>query len=93
MSGRIAITPEELDELARQLDQAGGQVQDLLQQMGRQVEPVASAWEGESRARFVELWSEWQRGAGSVHEALMGIAQLTRHAADTFRQADQQAIR
>jgi WXG100 family type VII secretion target len=86
--GLLKVTSEELLSLSQSLKTGSDQVQSQLDAMRRQVEPVATDWEGAGSASFQSLWSEWQSGARQVQEALTGISALLSKAGQTYQSAD-----
>jgi WXG100 family type VII secretion target len=86
--GVLKVTSEELLSLAQSLKSGGDQVQTQLDSMRRQVEPVATEWEGAASTSFQQLWSEWQSGARQVQQALDGISALLNNAGHTYQSAE-----
>jgi WXG100 family type VII secretion target len=85
----IRVTPEQLRQVAAQLNGAAGDIDGTLRQLAASVEPLGTDWAGVAQAHFLELWADWQRGAASLHQALTGIAQLTSQAATRYESAEQ----
>jgi early secretory antigenic target protein ESAT-6 len=86
--GMLKVTSEELLTLAQSLKSGGDQVQTQLDSMRRQVEPIATEWEGAASSSFQQLWSEWQSGARQVQQALDGISALLTNAGHTYQSAE-----
>src|ERR687885_2865723 len=89
MSGiGIRVTPEQLRQVAVQLNGAAGDIDGTLRQLAANVEPLGTDWAGVAQAHFLELWGEWQRSATALHTALTGIAQLTTQAATRYESTE-----
>jgi WXG100 family type VII secretion target len=86
--GMLKVTSEELLSLSQSLRSGADQVQAQLDAMRRQVEPVATDWEGAASASFQSLWQEWQSGAKQVQDALTGISTLLGNAGRTYQGAE-----
>jgi WXG100 family type VII secretion target len=87
--GLIKVTPEQLVQVAGQLNAGAGNIEAALAQLAAQVAPLGTDWAGVGQARFLELWAEWQRGGAQLREALTGIAGLMAQAATTYQSGDQ----
>src|SRR6266702_2655229 len=66
----IRVTPEQLRQVAVQLNGAAGDIDGTLRQLAASVEPLGTDWAGVAQAHFLELWGDWQRGAAALHQAL-----------------------
>ena len=84
----IAVTPEQLQSTASQLQAGAANIESQLSQLAAQVAPLQSEWVGVAQARFQELWAEWQRSSRGIQEALHGIAQLTQQAGANYEQTE-----
>jgi early secretory antigenic target protein ESAT-6 len=84
----IAVTPEQLQSTASQLNAGAANIESILGQLERQVAPLQSEWQGLAQARFQELWMEWQRSSKGIQEALHGISQLTQQAGSNYEQTE-----
>jgi 6 kDa early secretory antigenic target len=85
----IAVTPEQLQSVAGQLNAGAANIESTLSQLASQVAPLQSEWQGVAQARFQELWAEWQRSSRGIQEALHGISQLTQQAAANYDETEQ----
>jgi len=85
----IAVTPEQLQSVATQLNSGAANIESTLGQLAAQVAPLQSEWQGVAQARFQELWAEWQRSSRGIQEALHGISQLTQQAGSNYEQTEQ----
>jgi WXG100 family type VII secretion target len=84
----IAVTPEQLQSIAGQLNSGAGNIESILSQLEGQVAPLQSEWQGVAQARFQELWAEWHRSSRGIQEALHGISQLTQQAGANYEEAE-----
>jgi early secretory antigenic target protein ESAT-6 len=85
----IAVTPEQLQSVAGQLNAGAANIESTLSQLASQVAPLQSEWQGVAQARFQELWAEWQRSSRGIQDALSGISQLTQQAGANYEQTEQ----
>src|SRR6202000_2598891 len=69
----IAVTPEQLQSIASQLNAGASNIESTLSQLAGQVAPLQSEWQGVAQARFQELWAEWQGASRGVQGALAGV--------------------
>ena len=86
----IAVTPEQLQSVAGQLNSGAANIESTLSQLASQVAPLQSEWQGVAQARFQELWAEWQRSSRGIQEALHGISQLTLQAGANYEGSEQE---
>jgi WXG100 family type VII secretion target len=89
MAGAISVTPEQLHTIASQLTSGASEVESLLAQLASYVSPLQGDWVGQAQQQFEALWAEWQSSARGLHEALTGIATLTRSAASSYETNEQ----
>lgn len=89
MAGAISVTPQQLQQISARLTSGAGEVESILTQLAGYVAPLQGDWVGEAQDRFETLWTEWQNGARGIHEALTGIAQLTRQAGTAYEANEQ----
>ena len=85
----IAVTPEQLQSVASQLNAGAANIESILSQLAAQVAPLQGEWQGIAHARFEELWAEWQRSSRGIQEALHGIAGLTNQAGANYESTEQ----
>ena len=85
----IAVTPEQLQSVAGQLNSGAANIESTLSQLAAQVAPLASEWQGVAQARFQQLWDEWHRSSQGIQEALHGISQLTQQAGANYEDTEQ----
>jgi WXG100 family type VII secretion target len=85
----IRVTPEQLQQVSSQLNGGAAAIDSTLGQLRGSVEPLGSDWAGVAQGRFTELWSEWQRSALGLHQALTGITQLMAKAGASYESTEQ----
>ncbi len=85
----IAVTPEQLQSVASQLNSGAANIESILQQLASQVAPLQSEWQGVAQARFESLWAEWQRSSRGIQQALTGISQLMSQASANYADTEQ----
>ena len=85
----IAVTPEQLQSVASQLNSGAASIESTLSQLASQVAPLQSEWQGVAQARFQQLWDEWHRSSQGIQEALHGISQLTQQAGANYEDTEQ----
>jgi WXG100 family type VII secretion target len=84
----LRVTPEQLQQVSAQLNAGAAGIDGTLRQLAGSVGPLGSDWAGVAQARFLELWTEWQRSAAGLHDALTGIARLTAQAGASYEQTE-----
>jgi WXG100 family type VII secretion target len=84
----ILVTPEQLQQVASQLNAGAANIESTLGQLASQVAPLQSEWRGVAQVQFESLWSEWQRASAGIQHALHGISQLTSAAAASYSDTD-----
>jgi WXG100 family type VII secretion target len=86
--GVLKVTSEQLISLSGSLKSGSEQVQQELDGMRRQIEPLAHDWEGAASGSFQQLWNEWQTGAKQVREALEGISKQLKAAGEAYERTE-----
>ena len=85
----IAVTPEQLQLTASQLNAGAANIESTLSQLGGPGRAAPERVAGRGQARFQELWAEWQRSSRGIQEALHGISQLTQQAGANYQDTEQ----
>jgi 6 kDa early secretory antigenic target len=80
----LAVTPEQLQSTATQLNAGAAQIEGILSGLAGQVNALQGEWTGVAQARFQQLWDEWGRSAAGLQDALHGISQLTQQAGANY---------
>jgi WXG100 family type VII secretion target len=74
MSGRVAGGARSIDT--------------ELQSLTGALAPLGSDWAGVAQQRFEVLWTEWQRSARGLQDALGGISELLAQAGGHYAEAE-----
>jgi len=90
MSGNLSVTFQDLQSGSNMLNQGSADIQEKLQYMRNQLEPINATWQGQAKAQFDGLWMEWESGARQLRESLEGISKLLQVAASSYQDAEQQ---
>jgi WXG100 family type VII secretion target len=85
---QIRVTSDQLRQNSSKTSSCAGDVQNTLNTLRNQINDLATSWEGSASSSFQALYTEWQNGANSVHEALLGIAKLLNDAATAYDTAE-----
>jgi WXG100 family type VII secretion target len=88
MAGGIRVTPEQLRQISGQLNRGAGEIDRILAQLAGAVQPLGADWQGTAQAQFQELWQKWQRSSAQLKEALVGLGNLTQHAAGVYESTE-----
>jgi WXG100 family type VII secretion target len=91
-AGSFKITPEQLEALGGQTGKNAQDIDGLHKALESQLGPLrdGSAWSGQAAGQFNELYNKFNQSAKSLTEALNGISQLMKGAAQSYSQAEQQ---
>lgn len=92
MSG-IKVTPEQLRTVSAQLSSGASNIESTLGQLTGSVTPLGSDWAGVAQVRFQELWTQWQRSAKSLNEALLGMSRLMGQAGQAYQSTEEAIAR
>ncbi|MDX6550097.1 MAG: hypothetical protein QOJ31_781 [Gaiellales bacterium] len=84
----IRVTPEQLASMAGRVSGGAGHIEAELSSLAGALAPLGGDWAGVAQQRFELLWSEWQRSARSLHEALTGISALLAQAGVHYEDAE-----
>ena len=87
-TGYFKVTPEELKQGSSNLRQVAGQILDQLSSSQREVQRLASSWEGAAQAQFDALMKEWDAGAKQVQQALDNTSNLLGKVGDEYAQTE-----
>jgi WXG100 family type VII secretion target len=85
----IRVTPEQLGTLSSRVAGSAGSIEAELHALAASLAPLGGDWAGVAQQRFETLWDEWQRGARTLHDALLGISQLLGRAGAHYAEAEQ----
>ena len=84
----IKVTPEQLHALSARVNAGSAQIEGELASLRKAIAPLGSDWAGSAHGRFSQLWTEWEAGAKSVHDALVGISSLLGQAGMVYADAE-----
>lgn len=84
MAGDLRVAPEELQAVAAQLSSGASEVEALLAHLTSAVAPLLSGWTGSAQVQFDDLWSQWERDATTMREALISLSELAARAAQAY---------
>jgi len=84
----IRVTPEQLATMSGRVASGASSIDGELSALAGALAPLGGDWAGVAQQRFEALWSEWQRSARGLHEALTGISQLLSQAGTHYADAE-----
>jgi WXG100 family type VII secretion target len=86
---RILITPDQLENIARQFRDGINQAQGLNSKLQGQIHNLYSEWDGNTKNKFQAQFSEAEKLMKGYTEILQSIETELKQIATKFRQADQ----
>lgn len=89
MSGRISISPEQVDTVANQFKQSGEQSQQLVASLTQAIQGMEGQWEGMAKQRFFQEFQEAGRQMQTFVQTLNTISQELTAIAQKFRAIDE----
>lgn len=89
MSGRITVSPEQMEEMARQFIEGGEQSRQILGALVKMVQNMEQDWEGLSKQRFYNEFQEADKQMQSFVHMLESIGQELAAMSQKFRTIDQ----
>lgn len=84
----IRVTPEELEQQAREIRQGSEQVQSIVSKLMSQVNDLAGRWDGSGSTAFQSVFAEWRQGAQMTKEGMEGLDRFLAQAAAAYRDTD-----
>ena len=87
---RIAITPEQVHDVANQFNGASQQSDQVVNRLESTVNGLAARWEGMAKQRFYGDYEIWRSSMRGFVQLLGEISQELHAIADRFSAADQQ---
>jgi WXG100 family type VII secretion target len=84
----IRVTPEQLASMSGRVSSGAAHIEGELSGLAGSLAPLGGDWAGLAQQRFELLWSEWQRSARGLHDALTGIAGLLAQAGAHYEDAE-----
>jgi 6 kDa early secretory antigenic target len=85
----IRVTPEQLASMSARVGSGAAHIEGELSGLAGSLAPLGGDWAGLAQQRFELLWSEWQRSARGLHDALTGISALLAQAGTHYADAEQ----
>jgi WXG100 family type VII secretion target len=85
----IRVTPEQLASMSGRVSSGAAHIEGELSGLAGSLAPLGGDWAGVAQQRFEVLWSEWQRSARGLHDALTGISALLAQAGSYYADAEQ----
>ena len=85
----IRVTPEQLHTVSCGVLRGSGDIDATLAGLRAQVLPmVGGEWAGVASVQFTAMFEQWQRAAGELSRALLGISRLLDGAGACYAQAE-----
>jgi len=88
---RILITPDQVDDVARQFEQAAEESNNMVSRLQSTMGTLDAEWDGVAQQRFYQDWQQWHGDMLRYGELLQNIAQQLHAVAARFRAADEGA--
>lgn len=89
MSGRILISPEQVDQVANQFKQSSEQSQQIVSSLTQSINGMEGQWEGMTKQRFFTEFQEASKQMQSFVQTLNSISTELTAIAQKFRSVDQ----
>ena len=86
--GQLRVTPEQLRARAKEYDDQGQLVNDVIQKLDSLISTLESEWEGNSAARYSSQYSDLRPSFVSMQQLITELASSLRAEANKFEQAD-----
>ena len=87
----IRVTPEQLHTVSGGVVRGSSEIDATLAGLRAQVLPmVGGDWAGPAASQFTAMFDQWQRAAGELSRALLGISTLLGNAGAAYAQAEHQ---
>jgi len=87
---RILITPEEMDQIAKQFLDGASQSEQLTSKLNSAISSLQSQWDGATQSKFIQRYEVDKKNMQTYIENLKAISEELKTIANRFRQADQQ---
>lgn len=90
-TGGIRVTPEQLHAVSAGVVRGSGDIDATLAGLRARVLPlVGGEWAGPAAVQFHAMFEQWQKAAGDLNGALLGISRLLDGAGACYAQAEHQ---
>lgn len=87
---KILVTPEEMDNVAKQFTSGAQQSQELASKLNSTIQSMQGQWEGMTQNRFFQRFEADKKSMDQYVEMLNAVATELNDIAQRFRLADQQ---
>ncbi|ANS75337.1 type VII secretion protein EsxA [Paenibacillus yonginensis] len=88
---RILITPEEMDNVAKQFSSAADQSRDMASKLNSTIQSMQGQWEGMTQQKFFQRYETDKKNMDTYINMLKDVSTELNKIAERFRTADQQA--
>lgn len=88
MSGRIMVTPEELQAASSQFNARAADLEQMLQSVQSQIESLRSTWQGQAAANFDALMAQWTQDVQGINQVLSQVSQHLSQASSSYSETD-----
>ncbi|HLH60119.1 MAG TPA: WXG100 family type VII secretion target [Ktedonobacteraceae bacterium] len=88
MSGRIMVTPEELQQASSQFNAKAAELEQMLQSVQSQIESLRSTWQGQAAANFDALMAQWTQDVQGINQVLSQVSQHLNQASQAYSETD-----
>ncbi|MBP2001000.1 WXG100 family type VII secretion target [Paenibacillus shirakamiensis] len=89
MSGRITISPEQVEQIARQFKQSSEESRQIVLGLTQAVQGMESDWEGVTKQRFIQEFEEADKQMKYFAQILESISEELNSISQRFRSIDQ----
>ncbi|AJS59062.1 WXG100 family type VII secretion target [Paenibacillus sp. IHBB 10380] len=89
MTGRILISPEQVDQVANQFKLSGEQSQQIVATLTQAIQGMEGQWEGMTKQRFFQQFQEASKEMQLFIQTLNSINQELTAISTKFRTVDQ----
>lgn len=91
--GNIRLSPEEMQQKAKEFDQRSEEFQNCVATMRNMVTNLSHEWEGQSSAAFVDQFNDLEKGFKATVELIADIAQQLRSVSSEMVRVDEEISR
>lgn len=89
MAGRITISPEHVEQIAKQFKQSSEESRQIVSNLTSVVQSMESEWEGVTKQRFIKEFQEADKQMKSFVQILDSISEELISISQKFRSIDQ----
>lgn len=90
MSGRIRVTPAELQEMSNRYGQKSGEVENIIGDLDKMIQQLQGSWEGQSSQAFASQYERLKPSFKQMQQLLDEIKVQLSKTAGALEQADQE---